>query len=546
MQYYKEYNIKTSSSFGILSFIDESFIIGNEKVTNNRGIINDIVYFENDEVIGIKERCLENIVGILYLDSKIKYGSIKDKQLLLFKPTNKCYPNFYIPFKNSDNVNRYSIIQFKEWKITDKCPLGTLVEIIGKVGDKDTEFEYLRNYFKIKNNIWKIDNNKITMDKSVLNNIQSRIPDYEIFSIDPLGSTDIDDAFHYKKINDNTYEVGIHIASPSIFFENNIELILNRVSTIYMPNRKYNMLPNIYADNLCSLLENTNRFALSLILIIINNKLESYKIVNSIVKNICNYNYDQFDKIMNKKFIKEFVDISKSFFEVIDLDSHKLVENWMIYSNKLVASYLIEKDFKNIILRKHEKNEIVIDDLNNSMDNNLYNYLNIRKENSALYEIYDKNSNIQMHSKLGNIYYTHFTSPIRRSIDLFIHLLIINNKDIYDITFLQKIIENINNFTKNSRKCTRMMKRLDFLYSIKEKEIISYGFIINIGDYKITIYIPEYNLEEKIIIVPRKFGNIIDSKDKMSKYKLYERIEIKLWVFTTFDNIFDKLKIEII
>jgi hypothetical protein len=89
-----------------------------------------------------------------------------------------------------------------------------------------------------------------------------------------------------------------------------------------------------------------------------------------------------------------------------------------------------------------------------------------------------------------------------------------------------------------------MIKRLDFLYSINKEEIITYGYIIKIGNYNLTLYIPEYNLEEKVIIVANKFDKILN--DKIDKYNLYDKVHIKLWVFTTFDNIFDKLKIEII
>jgi len=541
MQYYKEYkNNNNTSLFGKLTYTDEKFYVNNLEVINNRGIINDIVYIENNEVIGIKERSIENIVGIIYLDSKIKYGSFKDKQLLLFKPTDKSYPKFYVPYKSSDNINRYVIINFKEWKNTDKLPIGTLMETIGKIGDKLIEFEYLRYFYKIKNKIWKMDYNIKNSHLNKINDIALKSPDYEVFSIDPIGSTDIDDSFHYKKIDENKYEIGIHIASPSIFFENDIEEILNRVSTVYLPDKKYNMLPNIYADDICSLLENKNRFALSLILIISNNQLIEYKIINSIVKNIKNYNYDQFDKNINNKFINEFVNISNIFFKVLHEDSHKLVENWMIYANKIVAKYLIEKNLKNIIIRKHERNEEYLID---NLDKNLLNYLNIRREKSALYELYESGSN-QTHSKLDNSYYTHFTSPIRRAVDLFIHLLIMKDKDFIEKEKLIIFIDKINTFTKNSRKFNRMIKRLDFLYSINKEEIITYGYIIKIGNYNLTLYIPEYNLEEKVIIVANKFDKILN--DKIDKYNLYDKVHIKLWVFTTFDNIFDKLKIEII
>ena len=215
------------------------------------------------------------ITGILYLDSKIKYGNQKDKQIYLFRPTNKKYPEFYIPYKTDIRMKLYVNIKFKELRNDDKY-FGTIIDIIGNLGDKDAEFEHLRNYYEIKNNTWKIDNKKIKADLEKLNTIDSKKEDYRVFSIDPEGSKDIDDAFHYIRYPpQGGYEIGIHIANPVVFFKDSYQTVLDRVSTVYLPtsNRKYNMLPSIYADDMVSLLENKKRFALSLI-IKLNDKFE--------------------------------------------------------------------------------------------------------------------------------------------------------------------------------------------------------------------------------------------------------------------------------
>ena len=97
-------------------------------------------------------------------------------------------------------------------------------------------------------------------------------------------------------------------------------------------------------------------------------------------------------------------------------------------------------------------------------------------------------------------------------------------------------LAKINRFTKNCRKFDNKIKRLNFLYGIKElnTNIETYGFVINITENKLTLYIPEHNLEEKVIIINNK------------TYELYQKVNIKLWVFTSFENFFDKLKVEII
>jgi exoribonuclease R len=204
------------------------------------------------------------------------------------------------------------------------------------------------------------------------------------------------------------------------------------------------MLHNNYADDILSLLENSNRFALSLILKVSNNNIIHYEIKETIVKNINNYDYDNFDKIYSKdSTLKEFFDFSKSFFnEEAIYDSHKLVENWMIYANKFVAKYLINLNLSNLILRTHNSQINIIDNNAREVDEKLFNYLKIRNEECAYYKIYDPSevSQEQTHSKLGNEYYTHFTSPIRRAVDLFIHALILKKVDILDKELLEDII----------------------------------------------------------------------------------------------------------
>ena len=574
MQYHKEFIDNQSILIdkkiltGIYKNIENNSYIEIEKnkymnVENNRAVNNDIVYYINNNIVGIHTRNICDIVGILYLDSKIKYGNINDKSLYLFKPTNKSYPNFYIPYKIKNNKNKiFCTINFKEWKITDKLPIGILINIIGNIGIKESEIEHMRIYYNVNNNVWKIDNSKKNNDLKIIDDLQEKIEDYEVFSIDPIGSKDIDDAFHFKNIQKNEYEVGIHIASPTIFFENNYLDILERVSTVYLPNKKYNLLPNIYADEIISLLENKKRFALSLILKINNNLVVSYEIKETIVKNIKNYDYDTFDKYLKKdNKLYDFINLTKIFFNVDIIDSHKLVEFWMIYTNKFIAKYLINNDFSNIILRSHQLN---IKNKEFNIDECLNNYLTLKEESSAVYVIYDKNDLNQYHSKLDNEYYTHFTSPIRRSIDFYIHMLLLNKIKYTDNNNIVKKIDKINIFTKNCRKFDRIIRRLNFLYDIKEsnKNIETYGYIINITKNKLTLYIPEYNLEEKVIIVPYKFENaykinikndnnnitkIVCINENITKiYTLYEKINIKLWVFTSFENIFDKLRIEIL
>ncbi len=67
------------------------------------------------------------------------------------------------------------------------------------------------------------------------------------FSIDDAATTEIDDAFSLVRLPNGNWRVGIHIAAPTLGIAPESELdkiILERLSTVYMPGDKITMLPD--------------------------------------------------------------------------------------------------------------------------------------------------------------------------------------------------------------------------------------------------------------------------------------------------------------
>lgn len=67
------------------------------------------------------------------------------------------------------------------------------------------------------------------------------------FSLDDLGTTEIDDAFSLVRVSEDEWRVGIHIAAPALAFAPGSVLdgiARDRLSTAYMPGRKFTMLPD--------------------------------------------------------------------------------------------------------------------------------------------------------------------------------------------------------------------------------------------------------------------------------------------------------------
>ena len=170
-----------------------------------------------------------------------------------------------------------------DWFYNKKYASGTLDVVIGNVGEYKSELEFL----KYRNNIkWK----KFPPNISNINNLDPDISfrqDFThlcIFSVDPNKCKDIDDALHITDIDDNNYEVGIHIADVTSYipYISDLEnIIANRCESVYLINEQINMLPNNMATNICSLIENEPRRTFSVIFTIDKNTLE---IINTVFK----------------------------------------------------------------------------------------------------------------------------------------------------------------------------------------------------------------------------------------------------------------------
>lgn len=89
-----------------------------------------------------------------------------------------------------------------------------------------------------------------------------------VCSVDPPGCTDIDDALHCRQLPNGNFEVGVHIADVTHFIRPGNALdkeAANRGTTVYLVDRRIDMIPELLSSNLCSLIEGQLRFAFSCI-----------------------------------------------------------------------------------------------------------------------------------------------------------------------------------------------------------------------------------------------------------------------------------------
>ena len=89
--------------------------------------------------------------------------------------------------------------------------------------------------------------------------------DVLVMSFDPTGCEDVDDALSVRKLENGNLEVGVHIADVTHFVPVNSltdQEARKRATTVYLADRRYDMLPPVLSSQLCSLLGSVERYEL--------------------------------------------------------------------------------------------------------------------------------------------------------------------------------------------------------------------------------------------------------------------------------------------
>lgn len=91
---------------------------------------------------------------------------------------------------------------------------------------------------------------------------------HRVFSVDPPGCQDIDDAMSVRRLPNGNIELGVHIADVSYFVTHESPLdyeARSRATTVYLVGMRLDMLPSVLSGDLCSLHQNVDRLAVSVI-----------------------------------------------------------------------------------------------------------------------------------------------------------------------------------------------------------------------------------------------------------------------------------------
>jgi len=477
------------------------------------------------------------IVGTLILNSRIIHGTTKSnsqvREFIPYLKSNKT--KFLVSTKKTfQTTNIYCIIKYSH-DDHKNVPHGTIIDYIGNVDSMECEIK-LQSALTTHNWNKKINKVNVNIDDDVY--INERVPiDNDIFSIDPIGCEDIDDALHVCEY-DTFYEVGIHIADVSSYVKINSELDIEmqkRCSSVYLPidenlnNKVHNMLPSTMANTICSLKCNKKSRAYSVIVHLNKTTLKiiKYTFVHTIINVNNNYSYDEMNKLCecknnkNYKNIKLLFNIGERLFinnntdcanETLNYDSHKMVEMFMLLANKCAGEQMKNLPIKIFRCQKIFEDANLTKSNNGELNDELNEKLKIISSHSAEYVLLNGNNDEHidtLHAMLDVKNYAHFTSPIRRYIDVLVHR-IISGQNVDNIT--KNIIDNINETTKLYKYAQRTLTNLHKIYNIDDmydRGHVTYGYIMTatINPY---IYIPKFDMFIKINLIPPSLIHLFD------------------------------------
>ncbi|KAJ2355925.1 hypothetical protein IWW50_002750 [Coemansia erecta] len=225
-------------------------------------------------VVGVAERRWRPYVATLQADEA---GGMRH----LAVPVDAAVPKIRIHYVDvAAIVDRYFVVAVDAWPADSQYPHGHFVRALGHIGTLDAEIDTI------------LIERQIAVSQSALGfaaasmrempedsearpwapsagDIEGRrdLRDLLVFSIDPRGSQDIDDAVSMRRTAGG-FELGVHIADVTQFVQAGSATDAEaraRGTTVYLADRRFNMIPEVLSERVCSLRGGRDRLAVSVV-----------------------------------------------------------------------------------------------------------------------------------------------------------------------------------------------------------------------------------------------------------------------------------------
>ncbi len=301
--------------------------------------------------------------------------------------------------KNGQKV----IVEFIEWPEHARNPFGRIIQVLGNPGDHKVEIESIVYDYNFESEFPA----NVEQDAALIKNevdaaeIKKRKDFRDVFTItiDPFDAKDFDDAISLKKLPDNLWEVGVHIADVSHFVQPGSAIdaeAYQRATSIYLVDRVIPMLPEKLSNLVCSLRPHEEKLCFSAVFVMTEDaEIKEEWFGRTVINSNHRFTYEEvqemiegkegpykeeilvFNSLATKLRAERFKKGSINFQSVevkfkLDAESnpigvyikeqkeaHKLIEDFMLLANRKVAELIGKVDdkqkAKTFVYRVHDE-----------------------------------------------------------------------------------------------------------------------------------------------------------------------------------------------
>ncbi len=565
------------------------------------------------EVLKVIKRAKDSFVGILEKENG---------EFFLVPDDKKMYVDILIHKVNAKDAigGEKVLVKIIKWDDPKKTPEGEIVRILGKKGDHNVEMESIvfEKGFEIEfpREVEKEAEETEANEKRIQESEISKRRDFRntlTFTIDPVDAKDFDDAISLKKLADGKYEIGVHIADVSHFVKEGTAMNIEarkRGFSVYLVDRTIPMLPEVLSNDICSLNPLEDKLSFSAVFTMdASGNISDKWFGKTVIKSDKRFSYEEAQatldaksgeyfealntlnliakKLRDEKVKKGAIDFEQDEvkFELDKdgkplriylkkrLDTHKLVEEYMLLANREVAEFIFKANKKSrkddpFIYRIHDvpdrekiaqlsiflkalgyelslkENNLTAKDLQmlfklieGKAEESMIKTAAIRSMAKAVYST----RNIG-HFGLAFEYYTHFTSPIRRYADLLVHRLLekhLQDKSIpkhewnlYEKMAMETTEKEISaaEAERNSKKYKQveyMKEHLGEVFDGVVSGVTEWGLYVEETNTKSDGMVSLRNMTDDFYILDEKNYAIVGEKSK-KRYGLGDKVKVKL------------------
>lgn len=563
------------------------------------------------QIVNVLKRANEYVVGTLE----------KTKRLLFVAPDNpRLFKDIYVAEEASMNAqpNDKVVVRITEWPSRHLNPEGEIIEVLGKEGEHKVDLRSIIYQFQLPHtfNAKVIHETKhiplAVSDEEIKNRLDLR--EKLIITIDPEDARDFDDAVSLEKDKHGHWQLGIHVADVSYYVKPDTAIDKEarfRGTSVYLPGEVIPMLPELLSNNICSLREGEDRLTKSVLATLDRKgKLIKSEVKHSVIHVTKRLTYSQATAIINNEtgvevpddvitLLNDMAHLTQLLFKnrmehgALELDipevtvkldkqgkvddvekverdiSHKLIEEFMLLANEVVATFMYEKKMP-LLCRVHPEPEeedlwefanfvrglehTKIDPFKSKQLQNLLDRVRGKPEAYTINMVLLKSMKQAVyvagegsHFALAMDHYTHFTSPIRRYPDLLVHRILdqyfsgeLSSSVVQNLwkTHLPDWAKHSSMTERRSDDAEREIIKLKLLRYFENRigdifegvisGIQEFGFFVQLNKYLLEGLVHIRTLADDIYQVDKKNMALVGSRRK-KMYRIGDVVKVKIY-----------------